>query len=121
MREVYFDRYGLWASMTARCGGADAFYPMTDIFLKKQDSWARVAQDQIGAEIQKIGQRNGLSTEQLDACLSDQEYAKRLIKAYQDNAAADEVTSTPTFIINGEKASGNMSFEALSALVDEQL
>ena len=23
LREVYFDRYGLWASMVARCGGAD--------------------------------------------------------------------------------------------------
>ena len=47
MREVYFDRFGLWASMTARCGGADAFYPLADVFLKKQHEWARVAENQI--------------------------------------------------------------------------
>ncbi len=41
LREVYFDRFGLWASMTARCGGAAAFYPMADQFLKKQHVWAR--------------------------------------------------------------------------------
>ena len=121
LREVYFDRFGLWASMTARCGGSDAFYPLADQFLKTQSSWARVAEDQIGKEIQKIGRLNGLSAEQLNTCLSDQEYAKALIKAYQDNAAADEVTSTPTFLINGEKHSGDLSFEEFASLIEAQL
>ena len=26
-REVYFDRFGLWASMVARCGGQERFLP----------------------------------------------------------------------------------------------
>lgn len=121
MREVYFDRFGLWASMTARCGGADAFYPMADQFLKKQSSWAKAAPEQIGTEIQKIGRLNGLSTEQLNTCLTDQEFAKVLIKAYQDNSTADEVGSTPTFIINGEKHAGNLPFEDLAALIDVHL
>jgi protein-disulfide isomerase len=121
LREVYFDRYGLWASMTARCGGADAFYPMADQFLKKQSVWKNVAENQIGAEIQKIGRLNGLSNGQLDACLADQDYAKALVEAYQKHAEADEVKSTPTFIINGEKASGTLPFEEISALVDAHL
>jgi protein-disulfide isomerase len=121
LREVYFDRFGLWASMTARCGGADAFYPMADQFLKKQSVWARVPDDQIGGEIQKIGRLNGLSTDQLSACLSDQDYAKALVETYQQNSAADDVNSTPTFIINGEKHEGNMPFDEISALVDAAL
>ncbi|MDH3665876.1 MAG: DsbA family protein [Paracoccaceae bacterium] len=120
-RDVYFDRFGLWASMTARCGGRDAFYPLADQFLKKQSVWARVAEDKIGGEIQKIGRLNGLSAEQLDACLSDQDYAKALITTYQENAEADGVTSTPTFIIDGEKHPGNMDFDTLAALVDAAL
>lgn len=125
LREVYFDRFGLWASMTARCAGPNGFYPIVDQFLKKQDVWYtpyyNTAPDQIGAEIQKIGRLNGLSNEQLGACLSDQDYAKALIEAYQTNRDADEVQSTPTFIINGEKHAGDMSFDALSALVDQHL
>ena len=121
LREVYFDRFGLWASMTARCGGADAFYPMADQFLKKQSVWAKVPEGQIGGEIQKIGRLNGLSTDQLSACLSDQDYAKALVETYQQNSAADDVNSTPTFIINGEKHEGNMPFDQLSALVDAAL
>ena len=107
--------------MTARCGGADAFYPMADQFLKKQSVWAKVAENQIGGEIQKIGRLNGLSNDQLDACLADQDYAKALVDAYQKNAEADEISSTPTFIINGEKTSGNLPFDEISALVDVHL
>jgi protein-disulfide isomerase len=121
LREIYFDRFGLWASMTARCGGADAFYPMADQFLKKQSVWAKVAEDQIGGEIQKIGRLNGLSNEQLGTCLADQNYAKALVEAYQKNAEADDVKSTPTFIINGDKHSGNLPFEEFSKLVDAHL
>ncbi len=121
LREVYFDREGLWASMAARCGGADAFYPMADQFMKKQRLWAKAARDNNRDEIRKIGRLNGLSTAQLDACFSDQDYARSLVEAYQRNAAADGVQSTPTFIINGAKHVGNMPFDQLAALVDAAL
>ncbi|MBK0401013.1 DsbA family protein [Limibaculum sp. M0105] len=119
LREVYFDRYGLWASMVARCGGEAGFYPMADQFLKKQDQWSR-SQD-IAAEIQKIGRLNGLSAEAINACLSDQDYAKALIERYQNFATADDVRSTPSFLINGEKHTGNLSAEEFSALLDKHL
>jgi len=121
LREVYFDKYGLWASMAARCGGAAAFYPMAEQFLKKQKVWTKVPEPQIPSEIKKIARLNGLSDAQFDQCLSDGDYAKALIEAYQTNATADDVRSTPTFLINGEKASGEMPFEAFSALVDKHL
>ena len=121
LREVYFDRFGLWASMAARCSGKDGFYPMADQFLKTQQSWARVEQDKIAGEIKKIARLNGVTEEQFNACLSDQDYAKSLVDAYQTNAKADEVTSTPTFLINGEKESGNKPFEDLAPLIDKHL
>jgi protein-disulfide isomerase len=121
LREVYFDRYGLWASMTARCGGEAGFYPMADQFLKKQKAWTGVPAEQIGGEIAKIGRLNGLTAEQVNACLGDQEYARKLIEAYQANAAADGVTSTPTFLINGEKHSGAMAYDEFVKLVDPLL
>jgi len=121
LREVYFDRYGLWASMVARCGGADAFYPVAGQFMKMQSVWTKAAPELISGEIRKIGRLNGLSVKQLDACLSDQDYARTLVEAYQTNATADEVTSTPTFLIDGEKVDGNIPFEELAAIVDARL
>lgn len=119
IREVYFDQYGLWASMTARCGGEKGFYPLVDEFLNKQSTWSRA--DDIGGAIQKIGRAAGLSNKQLTSCLSDRDYARTLLANYQDNAGQHQVQSTPTFIINGEHHSGNMSFDDFSKLLDEAL
>ena len=120
-RDVYFDRYGLWASMAARCGGAEAFYPLAGEYLLKQKAWTGVPQEQIGAEILKIARLNGLPKDQLEACMTDQDYARQLIETYQANAAKDGVTATPTFFINGEKFTGNIPFEEFAKLIDERL
>lgn len=119
LREVYFDRFGLWASMVARCGGEAGYYPMAEQFLKRQDQWSRA--EDIAGEIQKIGRLNGLSAEEITACLSNQDYAKALIERYQTFAAADDVRSTPTFLINGEKHTGNMPASDFAALIDKHL
>ena len=119
MREVYFDKYGLWASMTARCAGPEGFHPMVDTYLKTQNVWTRAPD--VGQAIQQIGRRAGLSEERLRACLTDRDYAKALLDDYKKNAAADDVRSTPTFVINGEKAVGSMSYEEFAKLVDAKL
>ena len=35
-REVYFDKYGMWASMIARCAGPEKFFGMPDQIYRKQ-------------------------------------------------------------------------------------
>ena len=119
LREVYFDQYGLWASMVARCGGEEGFYPLVDAYLSTQASWTRAPD--IGHAIQQVGRRVGLPAERLQQCLSDREFAKQLLETYQENREADEVESTPTFIISGEKYTGAMSFEDFSAILDAAL
>ena len=119
MREVYFDPYGLWASMVARCGGADVFYPIADQLLTKQNAWSRSGN--VANEIQKIGQLNGLSGSQMAACLTDRPYAEELVARYQANAQEHGVKSTPSFVINGDLYAGNMPYEELAAIVDGYL
>lgn len=119
LREVYFDQYGLWASMVARCGGEEGFYPLVDAFLGAQGTWTRAPD--IGHAIQQVGRRAGLPSERLQQCLSDREFAKDLLEAYQQNSEADEIQSTPTFVIDGEKHTGAMDFESFSAILDEEL
>ena len=92
-----------------------------DQFLKTQKTWARAEPEQIPAEIKKIARLNGLTEEQFNTCLTDQDYAKALIEGYQAHAKTDEVTSTPTFVINGEKTAGNLPFEEFAKLIDKHL
>ena len=46
-RDVYFDRFGLWASMVARCGGEDRFFGITDMIYAQQKEWIGDGQDPV--------------------------------------------------------------------------
>lgn len=118
-REVYFDRYGLWASMIARCAGTpEKFFGMADLIYAGQSEWARAGEPTaIVAELRKIGRLAGLDAETMEACLQDGDKAQTLVAWYQENATADGVESTPSFLINGEKHS-NMPYADMAALID---
>ena len=120
-REVYFDKYGMWASMIARCAGPDKFFGMTDQIYRKQSVWARAESDvAIVTELRKIGLLAGLDETQLGQCLQDGVKLRALVEWYSENAKRDEIKSTPTLIINGEKHS-NQNYEQLAEMLDEIL
>ncbi|NDV02860.1 DsbA family protein [Pseudoroseicyclus tamaricis] len=121
-REVYFDRFGLWASMVARCGGEMRFFGIHDMIYETQTDWIAGGRDPaaIAENLRKIGIQAGLDAEEVDACLSDGTMAETLVAWFQENAEADEVQATPTLMIQGEKYS-NMAYGDLAAVIDEQL
>ena len=120
-REVYFDKYGMWASMIARCAGADRFFGMTDQIYRKQSNWARAESDvAIVTQLRKIGLLAGLDESQLSDCLQDGVKLRALVEWYSENAKRDEIKSTPTLVINGEQHS-NQSYEKLTKILDEIL
>jgi len=121
-REIYFDRFGLWASMVARCGGEEKFFGITDLLYAQQSEWIAGGQDPavIAGNLRRIGLTAGIEPEALDACMSDGDTAQALVAWFEENATADDVNSTPTLVINGTKHS-NMSYADLSALLDEEL
>ncbi|MBW4706583.1 DsbA family protein [Roseobacter sp. YSTF-M11] len=118
-REVYFDRYGLWASMIARCAGTpEKFFGMTDLIYAGQSDWARAGEPTaIVEELRKIGRLAGLDGDTMEACLQDGDNARTLVAWYQENAEADGIDSTPSFVINGKKYS-NMAYSEMAALID---
>lgn len=121
LREVYFDRYGLWAAMMARCGGDLKYFPITDILFGTQSEWAATDDPTVAvANIRTIGLSAGMTAEQLDACMQDAATAEALVKRFEENMKADGVDGTPTLFINGEKHP-NMSYDDLKALVDAAL
>ncbi|MCY1126536.1 DsbA family protein [Frigidibacter sp. RF13] len=121
-REVYFDKYGLWAAMVARCGGPEKYFGISDMLYDGQRDWLASGADQgIADELRKIGLKAGMTADQVNACLNDNEQAKAMVTAYQTNATNDNVKGTPTFLINGELHSGEMSYADFAALLDAAL
>jgi protein-disulfide isomerase len=120
-REVFFDRFGLWASLVARCGGPEKYFGITDLLYAGQEQWSRAGEPAaIVEELRKIGRLAGLDTETLEGCLQDGDKAQSLVAWYQQNAEADGIDSTPSFIIDGEKYA-NMSYADMKAIIDEAL
>ena len=118
-RDVFFDRFGLWASMVARCGGEERFFGIADMIYEQQKDWIGNGQDPVAIteRLRKIGKVAGLGEDQIESCLTDAEKARTLVAWFQENAEEHGVTSTPTLVIDGETYS-NMSFDEISAILD---
>ena len=120
-REVYFDKYGMWASMIARCSGPDRFFGMIDLILNSQSTWARAGDDLAIVEaLRKIGRLSGMQDAALDSCLQDGEKLRALVGWYKENAQRDGIQSTPSFLIDGQPYK-NMDYEEFAKILDEKL
>jgi protein-disulfide isomerase len=120
-REVYFDRYGLWAAMMARCGGEMRYFGITDILFDTQKDWA--ASDEPTAVVEnlkKIGRTAGMEDAAMDICMKDPAMADAMVTHYETNFKADGIEGTPTFLINGVKHS-NMAYDDLKLILDAEL
>ena len=120
-REVYFDRYGLWASMIARCDGPEKFFGITDLIYEGQSEWTRAGGPaEIVDELRKYGRLAGIDNDKLEACLQDGTRAQTLVAWYQENAERDGIQSTPSFLVNGKKVD-NQSYDDFKKLIEDEL
>ena len=121
LREVYFDRYGLWGALIARCGGEMRYFGIHDMLFSQQKEWAGSDDpNQVVANLKTLGRAAGLDDAAMDVCLNDTANAEALIKQFQTNFEADGVEGTPTLFVNGTKYS-NMAYEDLKAILDAEL
>ena len=119
-REVYFDKFGLWAGLLARCGGTtDRYFAITDLLYENQSTWSRADNEGgIARNLMQLGRTAGFSDEQMQSCLHDQTMAQALVATYQKNATEHGIRSTPSFVINGELYS-NMSYSEFQRVLAE--
>lgn len=120
-REVYFDRYGLWAAMTARCGGEMKYFGVQDMLFKDIQAWAGSDDPNVVVgNLKTIGRAAGMDDAQLDACLKDGAKAQAMVTHYEETMKEFDVQGTPTLIVNGTKHS-NMSYAELKTILDAEL
>ena len=119
-REVYFDKYGLWAAMVARCGGSEKYFGLIDLIFKKQDEWTTGDVDEVVAKLERIGKVSGMSDNEIQNCMQNNTKARALVEKYRENALKDDIKSTPSFIING-KLYTNMDYDKLTEIIENNL
>lgn len=121
-REVYFDRFGLWAGMVARCGGPERYFGIADMIYANQGTWTKAdSPAEIADNLAKFGKAAGLTGDEIDACMQDEPLARAMIAVYQENAERDNIRSTPSFLIDGELVTGDKTYAEFAAILDGKL
>ena len=106
------------AFLTARCAGEDKYFSVIDAVFRAQPVMYQTG-DYRG-ELLRIANSAGMSEQQFTQCIRDDEALKAL-NARVERAVEDEnISGTPTFVINGKTAaSGEMTLEQLDKAIAE--
>ncbi|CAN7207900.1 MULTISPECIES: DsbA family protein [Ensifer] len=119
LREFPFDPRAAAAFMLARCAPEGQYFPMISMLFKQQQQWA-AAQNGRDALLQ-MSKLAGFTQESFESCLTNQKLLDDVNAVMQRGAKDFGVQSTPTFFVNGEHYSGDMSVDVMSALIDSKL
>lgn len=104
----------------ARCAGPDKFFDTIGDLFDTQEALLSAAQAGKGVVdlLVEVGDRHGLTRDQVRTCVEDTAILTYLDKGARE--APEFVTSTPTLIVDGTKIEDH-SFESLSAAIDAKL
>ena len=93
--------------MLARCVGEKRYFGMLNVLFKSQAKWANSSEPQ--QALAKIARLGGFTEARFKACMTNQDLADMILKSRLNGSKKFDVNSTPSFIVNGVKTSGNMT------------
>lgn len=126
VREFPFDPVATAAFMLARSNPAKPeelaasgpYFAMISMLFKQQRAWAAPADGNVRNALMQQAKLAGYTQETFEKCLTNQKLLDDVNATMKRGAEEFGVNSTPTFLINGGRYTGDMSVEAMSALID---
>ena len=127
-RNFVLNAYDLTASLLSRCAGPANFFGVTDAMYAGQPQWlarysglTEATQKEIAAApeaerpwriatlggLEAFAAKGGVDAARAKACLNDKAGIQQLVELRRAAQAEHQVSGTPTFIINGVKASAH--------------
>jgi protein-disulfide isomerase len=110
-RDYPLDEPALRAAMVARCAPPERYFGFIDAIFAGQEQWA-VASD-YKAALARIALLGGISKDKFAACIDDKAMENKVIASRLVATQQLNVSSTPTFFINGAKFDGAPTEEDL--------
>ncbi len=107
------------AAVIAHCAGADRYVGFLDVLFQTQESWSHA--DDPRSSLKQLGKLGGLTDEQMDACLADEEMVNGVLQSRLDGTNEHKVQSTPTFVIGGETYPGSRAVDDFAKIIDPLL
>jgi protein-disulfide isomerase len=99
--------------LTARCAAPDKYFQVVDDIFAQQ---AEIGKEGVEA-LARIAERAGVPHDRFTACLQDAKALKALNERTEADAAAHNVTGTPTFFVDDQRLDGEQTLEDLDAAI----
>ncbi|SFK38998.1 DsbA family protein [Methylocapsa palsarum] len=116
LREFPLDPLATAGFMLARCSGDEKRTAIVDLLFAQQKNWAFT--EKPVESLAGLLKQTGMSQESFEACLKNQDLYDNINKVRDRAAEKFQVNATPTFFINGEKFSGELTAESLASKID---
>jgi len=114
MRDFPLNDVSLAAAMIAHCSG-DRYLAFVDAFFKTQNAWG-AAKDPL-SEIKTVARLGGMDSAAVDKCLTDNAMLQQINARSAEASDKFKIDSTPSFLVNGRLATGEMSYDAFVKLL----
>ena len=115
-REFPLDGMALGVFMLTRCLPDDKFFAATDLFFRRQQTWAKAENPSV--EITKITSMAGMDKATFEKCIKNEDMAKD-INAFAKKSAADfNIKGTPALFVNGEYIDGHKEMADVKNALD---
>ncbi len=118
-RDFPLNPFGTAAAMAAHCRGDEHFFDTISIIFDLQAWWLYGAADGEDAinRLATVMRETGMSKAEFDRCIRDEKLLARVEEVASQAEKEFSVDSTPTFIINGKKHAGELSFDRFEAIL----
>jgi protein-disulfide isomerase len=112
------DQVALMAAQVARCLPPEQYYPFIEALFASQDDWAFAPGINYTESIFKYAALAGMDRPTYDAALANDKLKTFILQGRQEAETMDNVTATPTFIINGKPYPGAMEYPDFLSIVN---
>jgi len=111
------DQVALTAAMVARYLPVDRYEPFINALFATQNSWAFNRGTDPQEQLWKTAALAGMTRETFDKAVSDTALRDWILQQQQSDSNKWKIDSTPSFVINGQKYAGEMSYDSFRKLI----
>ncbi|MEX0922084.1 MAG: DsbA family protein [Rhodovibrionaceae bacterium] len=106
LRHFVLNQLDLRASMVARCMEGPRYFGFMDALFRSQSDWAVSDGEKALSTLQRLASTAGMDSSRFESCITDEAAANVILEKMAAARDAYDISSTPSFLINGQKVSG---------------
>lgn len=118
-RDFPLDHFALRAAMLARCNSHRDYFAFLDVLYRDQQRWI-TAQDPLVALL-RLARLAGINGEDFKQCVGNKGLEDAILQQRLQASKKYRLQATPSFIINEELYTGELTFDGIKNAIEEQL